>query len=115
MSKQSEAILENNLIKQLEKLEYEDYKSKYLDKYEDIGGNSENGTEKVSVLEDIDFELELIHKDEINVVYILKLLSQYKNASEEEKQKQRENINNIINGNASLRSKRELIEKFYGK
>ncbi|MCK5294624.1 MAG: type I restriction endonuclease subunit R, partial [Arcobacteraceae bacterium] len=92
--------------------EFEDYKSKYLDMYEDIGGNSGNGVEKVSILEDVDFELELIHKDEINVIYILKLLAQYKNANEKEKQKQRENINNIINGNASLRSKRELIEKF---
>ncbi len=92
--------------------EFEDYKSKYLDMYEDLGGNSGSGTEKVSILDDIDFELELIHKDEINVSYILKLLAQYKNASEKDKQKQRENINNVINGNASLRSKRELIEKF---
>lgn len=92
--------------------EFEDYKSKYLDMYEEIGGNSGNTTEKVSILEDVDFELELIHKDEINVSYILKLLAVYKNADGEEKQKQKENINNIINGNASLRSKRELIEKF---
>ncbi|MEO1954126.1 MAG: type I restriction endonuclease subunit R [Campylobacterales bacterium] len=92
--------------------EFEDYKSKYLDMYEEIGGNAGNGIEKVSILEDVDFELELIHKDEINVLYILKLLVIYKNADEKEKQKQKENINNIINGNASLRSKRELIEKF---
>jgi len=92
--------------------EFEDYKSKYLDMYEEIGGNIGNGVEKVSILEDVDFELELIHKDEINVLYILKLLAIYKNADDEEKKKQKENINNIINGNASLRSKRELIEKF---
>ena len=92
--------------------EFEDYKSKYLDMYEDMGGNSGEGTEKVSILEDVDFELELIQKDEINVFYILKLLSQYRDANEEEKKKQRKNINNIINSNASLRSKRELIEKF---
>ncbi len=92
--------------------EFEDYKSKYLDMYEEIGGNAGDRKEKVSILEDVDFELELIHKDEINVSYILKLLAIYKNADEKEKQKQKENINNIINGNASLRSKRELIEKF---
>jgi len=92
--------------------EFEDYKSKYLDMYEEIGGNSGSTTEKVSILEDVDFELELIHKDEINVSYILKLLAVYKHADDEEKKKQKENINNIINGNASLRSKRELIEKF---
>jgi len=92
--------------------EFEDYKSKYLDMYEEIGSNAGNSKEKVSILEDVDFELELIHKDEINVSYILKLLAIYKNANEKEKQKHKENINNIINGNASLRSKRELIEKF---
>ena len=92
--------------------EFEDYKSKYLDMYEEIGSNTGNSKEKVSILEDVDFELELIHKDEINVSYILKLLAIYKNADEKDKQKHKENINNIINGNASLRSKRELIEKF---
>ena len=91
---------------------FEDYKSKYLDMYEEIVENRGDLKEKVSILEDIDFELELIHKDEIDVFYILNLLGIYKNADEKEKLKQKKNINNIINGNASLRSKRELIEKF---
>lgn len=87
---------------------FEDYKSKYLDMYD----ATRKKQEKVSILEDVDFELELIHMDEINVSYILKLLSSYKNATEEEKQKQKETIINTITGNAQLRSKRELIEKF---
>ncbi|HZF70937.1 type I restriction endonuclease subunit R [Sulfuricurvum sp.] len=90
--------------------EFEDYKSKYLDIHDTIGKGE--GKEKVSILEDVDFELELIHKDEINVTYILKLLAQLKDASEQEHQTQRQNIVNIINGNAQLRSKRELIERF---
>lgn len=89
--------------------EFEDYKSKYLDIHDTIKGE---GKEKVSILEDVDFELELIHKDEINVTYILKLLAQFKDSSEQEQQAQRQNIVNIINGNAQLRSKRELIERF---
>ena len=92
--------------------EFEDYKSKYLDMYESVGASSGNSKEKVSILEDVDFELELIHKDEINVAYILKLLAAYKNAEEKDKKKHRENIDNIINSNTTLRSKRELIEKF---
>lgn len=87
---------------------FEDYKSKYLDMYD----ATRKKQEKVSILEDVDFELELIHMDEINVSYILKLLGNYKNATEEEKQKQKETIINTITGNAQLRSKRELIEKF---
>ena len=82
--------------------EFEDYKSKYLDIHDTIKGE---GKEKVSILEDVDFELELIHKDEINVTYILKLLAQLKDSSEQEQQTQRQNIVNIINGNAQLRSK----------
>jgi type I restriction enzyme R subunit len=92
--------------------EFEDYKSKYLDIYENLDTNRKNAKEKVSILDDVDFELELIHTDEINVSYILKLLAKYKNASEEEKKKQKKHIDGIINSNVSLRSKRELIEKF---
>ena len=91
---------------------FEDYKSKYLDMYEKIKSEKNQGSEKVSILEDVDFELELIHKDEINVAYILKLLAKYKDSSEEEKTKQRENISNILTNNPQLRSKKELIEKF---
>ena len=94
----------------MEEQEFEDYKSKYLDLYEEI--HSKTQKEKVSILEDVDFELELIHKDEINVSYILKLLEIYKNADDKEKKRQKEKIDNIINGSASLRSKKELIEKF---
>lgn len=90
--------------------EFEDYKSKYLDIHDSIGKGE--GKEKVSILEDVDFELELIHKDEINVGYILKLLAKLQDAQGQEKDKQRQTIINIINGNAQLRSKRELIEKF---
>jgi type I restriction enzyme R subunit len=92
--------------------EFEDYKSKYLDLYEDIKTPPE-GTEKVSILEDVDFELELIHKDEINVSYILQLLAKFIDINDDNtRQKQKENISNMLNNNPQLRSKRELIEKF---
>ncbi len=91
---------------------FEDYKSKYLDLYEKIKHEKGEGAEKVSILDDVDFELELIHKDEINVAYILQLLARYKDAEGDEAEKQFKNIMNIINGQANLRSKKELIEKF---
>ena len=56
--------------------------------------------------------MELIHRDEINVAYILKLLSKLKDASPEEHEKQKKALIEIIAGDAQLRSKRELIEKF---
>ena len=91
---------------------FEDYKSKYLDMHEKIKSEKNQGAEKVSILEDVDFELELIHKDEINVAYILKLLAKYKDSTPEEQKQQKENISNILSNNPQLRSKKELIEKF---
>lgn len=89
--------------------EFEDYMSKYLDLKPSVNPNKE----KVSILEDVDFELELIHKDEINVTYILRLLGLFKDTQDDEqKAKQKENISNILNNNPQLRTKRELIEKF---
>jgi type I restriction enzyme R subunit len=52
---------------------YNDYRSKYLDLYDKVRTNT--AKEKVSILNDVDFELELIHRDDINVLYILKLLA----------------------------------------
>jgi len=90
--------------------DFKDYKSKYLDLYDKVKNNQQK--EKVSILDDIDFELELIHRDEINVAYILSLLAKLKNASPEEQEKQRKSIIDLIAGDTQLRSKRELIEKF---
>ena len=89
---------------------FEDYKSKYLDLYEKVKHDKES--EKVSILDDVDFELELIHKDEINLSYILQLLARYSDANEEEREAQKKNIISIISGQTHLRSKKELIEKF---
>lgn len=86
---------------------FEDYKSKYLDLWQKV--KTDHQKEKVSILEDVDFELELIHRDEINVAYILKLLANLKGSDHE---KRRKEIIDLIAGEAHLRSKRELIEKF---
>ena len=94
----------------MDEQEFEDYKSKYLDIYDKVKTTTEK--EKVSILNDVDFELELIHRDEINVVYILKLLGKLHEAEEEEKEAQRKVISDLLGGEAQLRSKKELIEKF---
>lgn len=90
--------------------EYEDYKSKYLDLYDRI--QQDRAKQKTSILDDIDFELELIHRDEINVAYILKLLAKLKDAKTSEVQAQKKAIMDLLGGDIMLRSKRELIEKF---
>ena len=94
----------------IEEQEYEDYKSKYLDIYDRVRNETEK--EKVSILDDVDFELELIHRDEINVLYILRLLAQIKESSPDVQAKLRKNVADLLSGQPHLRSKKELIEQF---
>ena len=90
--------------------EFVDFKSKYLDIRDKVRHDRQK--EKVSILNDVDFELELIHRDQINVSYIVKLLTRLHAARAEEREKQRQEITNQLNNEVQLRSKRELIEKF---
>lgn len=88
--------------------EFDEFKSKYLDIYDSTVRN----IEKVSILNDLDFELELVKRDEINVGFILRLIAQMVGANEEKKNEIHNSINNFMRSEVELRSKRELIEKF---
>ena len=94
---------------------FEDYKSKYLDIHDKVKKNK--STSPTSILNDIDFELELIHKDEINVAYILQLLARINQMKGDdiEKEKQIKSLVDILSGESRLRSKRKLIELFIRK
>ena len=89
---------------------FNDYRSKYLDLWQKT--KQDTAKEKVSILDDVDFELELIHRDEINVTYILKLLAELKGAKASEKEAKRKEVVDLLTGEVNLRSKKELIEKF---
>jgi len=89
--------------------EFENYKSKYLD----IHDSATNEKEKISILDDVDFELELIRRDDINIDYILNLLAQIIDSdSPKNKEKTKKNILDLISSDVTLRSKKELIKKF---
>jgi type I restriction enzyme R subunit len=90
--------------------QFEDYKSKYLDLHDKV--KSEHAKEKVSILEDVDFELELIHRDEINVAYIIRLLIKLKANQKKDAEQIEKEIVNLLSTEIQLRSKKELIEKF---
>jgi len=89
---------------------FADYRSAYLDLYDKV--KTDNTKEKASILADVDFELELIHRDVINVQYILTLLARLYDADEKEQANIRKLILDSVAGDLELRSKRELIEKF---
>ena len=94
----------------LDEQELADYQSKYLDLYQQT--KTDRQKEKVSILDDIDFELELIHRDDINVGYILRLLEKMQISRQEDKEKIQSQINKILETEIQLRSKKELIERF---
>ncbi|WP_413488372.1 type I restriction endonuclease subunit R [Shewanella baltica] len=90
---------------------FQDFTSKYADLSRQIRESSIK--EKVSILDDVDFELELLHRDEVNVTYILQLLRDlHGEDSEEAKAKKRQVIANLVASDPTLLSKKELIERF---
>lgn len=92
--------------------EYLDYKSKYLDLA--TGKETQN---KVSILNDIDFELELMYTDKINVDYILNLMKSIDLTDKEQTDKDIKDILNKLENadNKDLRLKSDLIREFLNK
>lgn len=89
---------------------YEDYKSKYLKIAEQV----KKDVEKSSILEDIDFELELMHTDRINVSYIMNLMRDLDFGNKEDLEKQLRYIEEEVEraDNPELRLKVDLIKGF---
>jgi len=100
----------NPEILQIESQTYEDYKSKYLK----IAENVKADVEKVSILQDIDFELELMHTDRINVSYIMNLIRDLDFDDKEELKKKIRTIEEELEraDNPELRLKVDLIKGF---
>lgn len=92
--------------------EYLDYKSKYLDL-----ATSKESQNKVSILNDIDFELELMYTDKINVDYILNLMRSIDLTDKEQTDKDIKDILNKLENadNKDLRLKSDLIREFLNK
>jgi type I site-specific restriction-modification system R (restriction) subunit len=84
----------------------------FISDYNGMFGTNFSTKEKASILADVDFELELIHRDVINVQYILTLLASLYDADEADQADIRKLILDSVAGDIELRSKRELIQKF---
>lgn len=91
--------------------EFYDYQSKYLDVYEDR--KNKDGKELESVLDQIDFELELVATDIVNFDYIIKLIAGLKDVTSDSlRQKKADDILKIFDRDIQLRKKKDLIQKF---
>jgi len=90
--------------------EFYDYQSKYLDIYEDRK-NHDAGTE--SILDQIDFELELLVRDIVDFDYIILLIAGLKNISSDKiRERKTDEILKIFDRDIKLRKKKDLIRKF---
>ena len=105
--------------------QFMDFRSKYLDIYDTFAGgckpsegnqtpdedteSTETSTE--SGIDDIDFCLELLHSDIINVTYILELIADLNPYSADYKEKRTYIIDTMIK-DAELRNKAKLIDSF---
>jgi type I restriction enzyme R subunit len=90
--------------------EFYDYQSKYLDIYEERKSYDEDAE---SILDQIDFEIELTVRDIINFDYIIQLIIGLKNiTSDKLREKKTEDILKIFDRDIQLRKKRDLIKKF---
>lgn len=90
--------------------EWEDYKSKYYMLYRRVVDTKE----KVSILDDVDFCIELIESDHINVAYIMNLIRSIDLNDINKRQKQIDFIKDLLDrsSNPELYKKIDLIKAF---
>lgn len=95
----------------LDRQTFEDYQSKYLA----LAREQHTQKQKISILDDVDFCIELIANDKINVQYILNLLKRI--ATDEKKDEKEKDIKNLLelveqSTDDNLHSKSDLIKAF---
>ena len=91
---------------------YEDIKGRYFTIYDEV--TKQRNANKVSILNDIDFNVDLIETDRINVAYIMNLL---KNINFQDKESKEKDIKHIFDeldrtDSPQLKRKISLIKKF---
>lgn len=88
---------------------FQDYQSKYIDLYQKYRPR-ENG-DREDINDDIVFEMELVRQVEVNIDYILILVSQYHDSNCKDKEILTK-IDKAIDSSIQLRSKKDLIHDF---
>lgn len=99
---------------QITEQSYEDYKSKYFKIHDRL---KKENPRKESILQDIDFELELMHTDKINVTYIMNLIANLTMNDEKTRDQEIKLIKQELDhaSDEKLRLKVELIHNFLDK
>lgn len=93
--------------------EFADYRSKYLTIYNE----SREPSEKKSILNDINFEIDLVHTDRINVAYIMELIRKIDLRDKENLDKRIKEVEKEIDraDSVQLRKKSSLLKSFLNR
>ncbi|WP_086298565.1 type I restriction endonuclease subunit R [Campylobacter devanensis] len=101
-------------FKGMEILSEEDFRD-YLSEYEDLNEEFKSKSEdSESIKDDLVFEMELVRQLEVNIDYILMLVTKYHKSNCKD-QEIRSSIDKAIRASMSLRSKKDLIDGFINK
>lgn len=85
----------------------QDYQSYYIDTYESL--RTKDQAQKHSVLDEVEFEVELLKQVEVSIEYILELIAKYHKHQDAQSY---ERILKLLDSSLSLRSKKELLLRF---
>lgn len=85
----------------------QDYQSYYIDTYESL--RAKDQAQKHSVLDEVEFEVELLKQVEVSIEYILELIAKYHKHKDKHSY---EHIVKLLDSSLSLRSKKELLLRF---
>ena len=96
----------------LSERDLQDYTGVYVDLYEKYKMQADG--EKESIKDDVVFEMELVKQVEVNIDYILMLVSKYHQSNCEDKEILG-TIDKAIKSSLALRSKKELIDGFISR
>jgi type I restriction enzyme R subunit len=89
---------------------FQDFQSTYIEIYNNE--KLKRNADKESIIGDITFEIELVKQVEINVDYILMLVKELQVSTGEQNKEIKAKIDRAVLSSYSLRSKKDLIEKF---
>lgn len=101
----------------LSEREHQDYQSMYLDIHERLKPRDEDGNTDTttSIVDDIEFEIELVKRVQVDVDYILKLINEYREQYGSDRDREYELLERLRTAIASspmLRAKGDLLEDF---
>ena len=97
-------------VEQISERQEQEYQSKYVDLRDEF--YQLRKAEQVSILEDVEFEYELIKSTEVNVNYIIRVISKKLINESKSKEEVIDIINYDIVSSFGLRKKKDLIEEF---